>query len=222
MAFNFDGITRLNTGQRTEAPRIAPEFSAEPFIEPDSIKPPTPAPARKKPLQGKYKEIPIDGGRLVKIERADQPEQIGTNQLQRQADNAQSDRERAAAAYKRYQENIAAAGQLTTDIVKGLNAGQDIYTLFLSAVKAIACMTNDNVIYDHAADTLRQIYGVALGEYRPLQIEYEDAAARLEKLREAELWSKGTERQRIANAIKWHEQYIAELQEKIDKSKPQL
>ena len=89
-------IQRRAEKKAKKAPRIAPEFSAEPFIEPDSIIKPTPA--RKKPLQGKYKEIPIDGGRLMKIERVDQPEQIGTNQLQRQADNAQSDRERAAAA----------------------------------------------------------------------------------------------------------------------------
>lgn len=219
MTYNFDGLARIN--RQSEAHEIAPEFSAEPFIEPDSIKPPTPATARKKPLQGKYKETPIDGGRLVKIERADQPEQIGTNQLQRQADNAQAEREREAAAYKEYQHNIAAAGQLTTEIIKGLNAGQNIHDLFLVAIKAISCMTNDNVIYNHAADTIRQIYGVALGEYRPLQIEHEDATKRLEKLREAELWSEGKERQRITNAIKWHEQYIAELQEKIERKKPQ-
>ena len=215
-AYNFDSIMQISAG-RTEAPKKPPELSPEPLLGSEGTKP---LPERKKPLQSKYREIPIDaGGKLYKIERAE-PDQTGINKLQRQADQAQSERERAAAAYKKYQENIAAAGTIISDITKGLNAGRDIHDLFLLAIQAIANMTNDNVLRSHAESTLKTIYGVALGEYRPLQIEYEDATERLEKLQEAVLWAEGNDRQRIQNAIKWHEQYVAELQEKIDRTAP--
>ena len=139
------------------------------------------------------------------------------NRLQRQADQNAANQERAAAAYRHYQDNIRAAGQLTTDIIKGQNTGQDIHDLFLMAVKAISCMTSDNYLYSHAEETIKTIYGVALGQYKPLQMELAAVEERLYNLEEAILWADAPdEKRRIENAIKWHRQRQSEIKEKLE------
>lgn len=66
---------------------------------------------------------------------------------------------RSLEIYKTYQENIRASEQLQTEILKGSKAKEDIYTLFLKAVKAISLMTSNAVFYDRIAADLSSIYG---------------------------------------------------------------
>lgn len=220
MDWNFDRLNQLGTPEFTQegtAAKKPPETPPEPLLDSRQYKS-TNSP--KNAIQGKYRQTRVKGTNLYKIERIEeQPEPQEHSKLQRQADNNAADQERAAAAYKRYQDNIRAAGQLTTDIIKGLNTGQDIHDLFLMAVKAISCMTSDNYIYSHAEETIKTVYGVALGQYKPLQMELAAVEERLYNLEESILWvDQPDEKQRIENAIKWHRQRQTEIKEKLEKT----
>lgn len=221
MDWNFDRLNQLGTPEFTQegtAAKKPPETPPEPLLDSRQYKS-TNSP--KNAIQGKYRQTRVNGTNLYKIERIEgqQPEPQEHSKLQRQADNNAADQERAAAAYKRYQDNIRAAGQLTTDIIKGLNTGQDIHDLFLMAVKAISCMTSDNYIYSHAEETIKTVYGVALGQYKPLQMELAAVEERLYNLEKSILWvDQPDEKQRIENAIKWHRQRQTEIKEKLEKT----
>lgn len=221
MGWNFDRLNQLGTPefiQEGAAAKKPPETPPEPLLDSRQYKS-TNSPENA--IQGKYRQTRVNGTNLYKIERIEgqQPEPQEHSKLQRQADNNAADQERAAAAYKQYQDNIKAAGQLTTDIIKGLNTGQDIHDLFLMAVRAISCMTSDNYIYSHAEETIKTVYGVALGQYKPLQMELAAVEERLNNLEEAVLWvDQPDEKQRIENAIKWHRQRQTEIKEKLEKT----
>lgn len=219
MDWNFDRLNQLGTPEFTQegtAAKKPPETPPEPLLDSRKYKSTT---SNKNATQGKYKQTRASGTNLYKIERIEQPpeEQQAVNRLQRQADQNAANQERAAAAYRHYQDNIRAAGQLTTDIIKGLNTGQDIHDLFLMAVKAISCMTSDNYLYSHAEETIKTIYGVALGQYKPLQMELAAVEKRLYNLEEAILWADAPdEKRRIENAIKWHRQRQSEIKKKLE------
>lgn len=226
MEFNFDKLRKLRTPEFTSegtAAEKAPETPIEPIFDNRQYKN---IAEPKNAIQGKYKQIRVGDTNLYKIEHIEeqQAEPLpGNNMLQRQADQNAAEQERAAAAYKHYQDNIRAAGQLTTDIIKGLNTGQDIHDLFLMAVKAICCMTSDNYLYNHAEETIKTIYGVALGQQKPLELELAAVEERIYNLEEAILWvDQPDEKQRIENAIKWHKQRQEEIEKKIAEKKPQL
>lgn len=226
MDWNFDRLNQLGTPefiQEGTAAKKPPETPPEPLLDSRQYKSTTSA---KNVIQGKYKQTRVSGTNLYKIEHIEeqQAEPLpGNNMLQRQADQNADDQERAAAAYKHYQDNIRAAGQLTTDIIKGLNTGQDIHDLFLMAVKAISCMTSDNYLYNHAEETIKTIYGVALGQQKPLELELAAVEERLNNLEESILWvDQPDEKRRIENAIKWHRQRQEEIEKKIAEKKPQL
>ena len=89
----------------------------------------------------------------------------GTQELQRRADNQRDTIARAAEVYRRYQDNIKATDTLQTEILKGVAAGEDIYQLFLKAVKALSLTVDNDLLYR--------------------QVE-RDLAARMERKRDAE------------------------------------
>lgn len=133
--------------------------------------------------------------------------------LQRQADNNKAEKERALAVYREYQENIKTSSQLQTDILKGAKRGEDIYSLFLKAVKAISLMTSNTVFYSQLNDDIRAIYGAGLQEAPALEIEREQVVGRYVKLLEAlEREPEGDSKQRIRQAVKAHENRIRELE----------
>ena len=123
---------------------------------------------------------------------------------------------RVAAIYKHQQENIQAAGQHTTEMLKGIKQGENIYNLFLQAVNIIGLMTGDTVIHNQAAEDIKSIYGVGLLERQPLELELSEIRQRLEKL-SAAIERKGEpddSLRRIYNAITQHktrEQQIEDL-----------
>jgi hypothetical protein len=82
----------------------------------------------------------------------------GINKLQREADRKKQDIDRSLAICREYQQNIKTSSQLQTEILKGARAGEDIYSLFLKAVKAISLMTSNTVFYSQLEGDIRAIY----------------------------------------------------------------
>jgi len=64
--------------------------------------------------------------------------------------------------YAAHQDAILKAGQLTNDITKGIQAGQNPFNLLLKAVKCISLMTGNDIIYDQAKDDIKKIYGIEI------------------------------------------------------------
>lgn len=172
---------------------------SEPFIEPEEYKTP---PKEENALQGQ-----INGLEGIPI-------------LQRQADAKKQDIDRSLAIYKEYQQNTKTSSQLQNDIFKGLKAGEDIYSLFLKATKAISLMTSNSVFYRETEENLKAIYGIGLQEKPPLQMELATVEDRLFHLEEATLWSTGDELLRIQKAIQAHEERATELKKMIDNTQP--
>ena len=142
----------------------------------------------------------------------------GINKLQREADRKKQDIDRSLAICREYQQNIKTSSQLQTEILKGARAGEDIYSLFLKAVKAISLMTSNTVFYSQLEGDIRAIYGQGLLDPLPLQIELQQVQERLTRLREAEGRElEADSRERIKRAVKAHENRIAELEALIVK-----
>ena len=64
--------------------------------------------------------------------------------------------------YREHQENIRQAGQLRAEINKGVQAGEPIYKLLLTAIECISLMTGEKLFYDMNKDNLQTIYGLSL------------------------------------------------------------
>ena len=115
---------------------------------------------------------------------------------------------------------LAHANQLQVEVMKGLQCGEPVERLLLKALESLALKDNDTVSYPEAKKTLLAIYGDALGEPVPLQIELEEFETRLERLRKAYEEGMETEpkdtQERVKNAIMAHENRIEVLKKKID------
>ena len=170
----------------------------EPLLEPEGYKTPL---EEENVLQGQ-----IEGLQGIPI-------------LQRQADANKAERERALAVYREYQKNIKLSGQLQTDILKGVKRGEDIYSLFLKAVKAISLMTSNTVFYSQLEGDIRAIYGQGLLDSLPLQIELQETQTRLQRLLEAGQREQPPDnRERIQRAIEAHRATIERLEDMIAKA----
>lgn len=120
--------------------------------------------------------------------------------------------ERINEVYKTYQNNIKTSGTLQTEILKGLKVGEDIYRLFLKAVKAISLVTSNNVFYTQSEQDIKIIYGIGLQEKVPLQIELKEVEIRLKRLQEALLREDNTDDKGwIETAIKVHKEKIEKI-----------
>ena len=128
------------------------------------------------------------------------------------AQREREDHQRSLEAYRAYQENTKRSEQLQSEILKGIKAGEDVYSLFLKAAKAISLMTSNSVFYSQIEDDTRSIYGRGLNYKPPLQKELQEAQTRLQRLTEAEKRETETDsRERIKRAIEAHKRTIAEL-----------
>lgn len=117
-------------------------------------KPPATTPQERVLGQGEYKntseqENPGNGFKTALD---------GTQELQRRADNQRDTIARAAEVYRRYQDNIKATDTLQTEILKGVAAGEDIYQLFLKAVKALSLTVNNDLLYTQVERDLAKNY----------------------------------------------------------------
>ena len=95
-----------------------------------------------------------------------------------------------------------------------MRAGEDIYSLFLKAEKAISLMTSNTVFYSQLEGDIKSIYGAGLLEPEPLKIEIQETQERLQRLQKA--LERDTEpadsKQRIERAIQAHKDRISQLQ----------
>ena len=136
-----------------------------------------------------------------------------------QAQREAAEKQRTLDIFREYQENIKRSGQLQTEILKGVKAGESVYNLFLKAVKAISLMTSNSLFYSQIEADTRAIYGEGLQEQAPLKCELAEVQKRLERLREAQAEElEHDSRERIGRAIQAHEAKIAQLQGKIDRA----
>lgn len=182
------------------SPEEATESPVEPLLGAGAINPPT---EPQKPAQGQ-----ING-----LEREQ------AKQLFLQATREQEDHRRSLEVYREYQENIKTSSTLQTQILKGLKAGEDVYSLFLKAAKAISLMTSNTLFYSQTEEDLKAIYGRGLQEKPPLQMELEGVQERLQKLREAEKREQASDsKERIHRAIQAHENRATELRGMIEKT----
>lgn len=62
-------------------------------------------------------------------------------------ENLQESFKRAAAVYKKYQENIKKAQMLKSRILLGAKNGEDLKDLLLLASRCIGCLTGDDTVY---------------------------------------------------------------------------
>ena len=178
----------------------APESPIEPLLGAGAINTPI---EPQKPVQGQ-----ING-----LEREQ------AKQLFLQATREQEDHRRSLEVYRTYQENIKTSSALQTQILKGLKAGEDVYSLFLKAAKAISLMTSNSIFYSQAEEDLIAIYGIGLQEKPPLQMELDEVQERLQKLREAEKREQASDsKKRIQRAIQAHENKATELRGMIEKT----
>lgn len=76
--------------------------------------------------------------------------------LQREADQARVDRERARAVYQEYQRAIIASEEGMREILKGLQRGVPTDLLFLQAVEALAAATSNRVFLHQVQAAMTQ------------------------------------------------------------------
>lgn len=202
LVLDFSG---LFTGEPPE--KQAPESPVEPLLG-----------------AGEYKTItepqkPVEGLKtgLQGIPQKEPPEQAKILLLNTQRER--EDHQRSLEVYRHYQENIKTSGQLQTDILKGVQAGTDIYSLFLKAAKAISLMTSNSLFYSQIEADIEAIYGRGLQHKPPLQKALQEAQERLQRLLDAEQREpEGNSKERIKAAIKAHRAEIERLKGMITKT----
>ncbi|MDR3046771.1 MAG: hypothetical protein LBU51_04035 [Bacteroidales bacterium] len=125
--------------------------------------------------------------------------------------------QRAAEVYSAHQDAVIKSGQLTSDITKGIQEGQDPYSLLLKAIECISLMTGDRVFYELNKDNIKNIHGIGLLKHIPIRLELDELQQRLKMLTRPELQDESEDgRTRIERSIKAHEEranYIKSLLE---------
>lgn len=193
IVLDFAGL--FSTGEKQPS-----KMPVEPLLTGREYKP---IPEQKKPVEGLKNGLEGQQAKQLYLES------------QREA----QDHQRSLEVYKAYQDNIKTSSQLQTEILKGIKAGEDIYSLFLKAAKAISLMTSNTAFYSQIEADTRAICGAGLNYKAPLQNELQEAQERLQRLlgaeqRETDAGSK----ERIKKAIQAHRERIAELEIQIDKA----
>ena len=189
------------------------------FVVIDENKQATKQPQKRQEEEGEYKTIinpqkPTEGN----LEGID-----GMRILQKQANRNKAEQDRIQEIYRQHQENSIKSNQLQTEILKGVRAGESVYSLFLKASQAISLMTGNTAFYSQIEAEAKTIYGEGLLQKAPLQIEIQETEQRLHRLREAQKRElSGDSSQRMNNAIKAHEARIAELTELMEKGAENL
>lgn len=194
MELNLDRLNSLSFADfPTEKPKKqAPEKPQETLLRQEEYKTP---PQAEKPAEG-----------LIE----------GMGALQLRADAIRLKNSRSLEICKEYQENIKKSSQLQTELLKGVQAGEDIYTLFLKATEALSKLINNSLFYEQIERDIKSVYGRGLQEPAPLRLELVEVNTRLTKLREAERRETDyNSLERIRVAIKAHESRIAELENSI-------
>ena len=134
--------------------------------------------------------------------------------LHKKREAQRAENARSLAICQEYNANRAKSGQLTAEILKGLNAGESPYILLMKAAECIGLLTGETRVFPQSVkDKITEIYGQGLTDSRALEIELADVRQRLAMLTRPELEQTAN----IKNAVRAHkerEQQILSLQEK--------
>lgn len=164
---------------------------------------------------GEYKDINEPEKPVERLTEGLEGQQA--KQLYIQTQREQEAAKRSLEIYQGYQQNIKTSSQLQTEILKGLKAGEDVYSLFLKAAKAISLMTSNALFYNQTEADLIAIYGAGLQEKAPLKKRLQDTQKRLQRLLEAEQRETlPDDKERIRAAIKAHREAIETLEKTIE------
>lgn len=141
----------------------------------------------------------------------------GNRLLQLQANRKKQEIERKNAEKQLKEGNYLKSSTLQAEIIKGVLAGEDIYTLFLKAIDTIELLTNTTAFSNQVKEDIKAIYGRGLNIVEPLQIEMKEAERRLIALNRAlSKEEEGNTKKRIKRAIEAHKSLIDDLQRRID------
>ena len=134
--------------------------------------------------------------------------------LERQQAQTREDQARAFDVYKQYQQNIMLTGQLDTEIIKGLQAGEPLPSLFLKAMKAFyLCKGAENAL-PIIENTLLTVYGTGLKEAEVRAMQADQIQQRLDNLRTAyKSETNDDDRKRLQQAIRMHEKRLESTKE---------
>lgn len=126
--------------------------------------------------------------------------------------HVEADEANVSEPYLEHAEMREKAGSLRVEILKGIAAGHDIYTLFLKAAKAISLMTGDSAFYSQCEADILAIYGEGLLKPAPLKAEMQAILDRIARMSEALQTVTDPETQRrIKWAIDRHNKRLKEL-----------
>lgn len=138
-----------------------------------------------------------------------------------QAKKEKEAHQKAREIYKIHQESTKRSSQLQSEILKGVQAGENIHRLFLKAVEALSLATGNGLLFRQIKEDLIAIYGQGLQEKPALAIELEEVQTRLQRLTEAEQKTEDTDsKERIKRAIKAHKIRATEIEQAIEKPLP--
>ena len=141
--------------------------------------------------------------------------ETGSGALNRLSKEKQ-ERENTRQMYDSYQQNIQRAGMLRSEIIKGIQRGEDPLAILLKALECISLMTGDTAMYSQSKEDLLAVYGWGLGQPAPLKKELESAKKRLAMLTRPEIAQTAPDAQkRIQGAIEAHTALIGSLEQAL-------
>ncbi len=140
-----------------------------------------------------------------------EPERKST--LEREQDRQKQELLKAHEVYAAYQSNTRKAEQITIDISKGLQRGENLAALFLKAVECISLLTDNRVLYSTSKSTIQTVYGIALHERAAADLTAAAVTDRLDKLRQSEHEiTDEAAKSRLQQAIREHEKLLKDLE----------
>ena len=108
-----------------------------------------------------------------------------------------------------------AAADLQISVLKGLKAGENIYSLFLKAYKANSLLRGCDAEYIQAEQYIKTVYGQALNEQGAAELIIREIKTRLERLQATyKTVNNSNDRRLLENAIKSHTEELQRLQMK--------
>lgn len=152
-----------------------------------------------KTLMSKYERLKAEHEALLR-----EYEKLST-----EYEEAATNKEIYTAICANHHQNALKSAELQTAIIKGLNEGQNLTTLFLQAVQAISVMTDCTDFSRIVEETVKAVYGLGLNEKAALAVELADVEKRLERLNAAYGRAEGDEKERINRAITAHQNRIS-------------
>lgn len=154
-------------------------------------------------------------GKLTEAQ-TDPPE--SRTRLQREADRRKLERDKYLQGLADYQEAIQRAGGLRSEILHGIQQGDDPLSILLKACECISKQTGEAQFYRQAKEDIHTIYGKVLGNPYPLQQELTETWERLDRLIQAEAQEdEPAQKRRLQEAIRQHRKKIQQLEKSLQK-----